>query len=67
LSFDEPVILTLSFEGTQYSSDLSDPSDLRIFYVDEDGETHEVEGCEVNTRDNTVSAPVLHFSRYILG
>ncbi len=67
MSFDEPVKLTLSYAGTQYAGTDADPSSLKIYYMSEDGEMIEVEDCVVNTRDQTISAPVLHFSRYILG
>jgi len=69
ISFDEPVMLTLSYYGTQYANSIEglDPSALRIFYAHEDGTLEEVEGCVVDLRALTVTAPVTHFSRYILG
>ena len=66
LAFDVPVMLTLSYNNTQYENS-GNPSGLRIWHVTADGTLEEVEGCIVDTNAQTVTAPVTHFSRYILG
>ncbi len=66
LTFAVPVTLTLSYAGTSYEEDGMDPSELRIWYVAPDG-SMELIGGSVNESARTVSAPVDHFSRYILG
>jgi hypothetical protein len=70
MSFNIPVMLTLSYAGTQYdnnSNDLYNPADLRIYYMTEDGDYELLDDAELNTGSKTVTAPVTHFSRYILG
>ncbi len=64
-SFDEPVLLTLSYRFTQYDRDGADPSNLRIYYVTPDGEFQELEST-VDTEARCVRAYVDHFSRYVL-
>ncbi len=66
LSFLLPVTLTLSYAGTQYDDPRADPSQLRIWYMSPDGEFIPLNST-VNTNTRTVTAPVTHFSRYILG
>lgn len=66
LSFLLPTTLRLSYRETQYDQPGAHPENLRIWYMDEDGEFHPVNST-VNTNTKIVSAPVDHFSRYIIG
>ncbi|HEY3295061.1 MAG TPA: hypothetical protein VGL38_06465 [bacterium] len=63
LVFAIPATLTLSYAGTQYE-DAANP-DLSIFYALPDG-TYEEYPSTVDPVNKTVSAPLNHFSRYIL-
>ncbi len=64
--FDEPVLLTLSYRGTQYERNESDALNLHIYYVADDGTMERLESS-VDTETKCVRAYVDHFSRYILG
>lgn len=65
-SFDSPVMLVLSYRGTQYDQNGADPSALQIWYAAEDGSNVSLES-HVDTANRVVWAEVDHFSRYILG
>jgi hypothetical protein len=66
LNFLLPVTLRLSYEGTQYDEIGAHPENLRIWYMRDDGTFEAVESA-VNLGTKIVSAPVTHFSRYIIG
>ncbi len=63
--FNLPVLLTLSYRGTQYEEDGMDPSDLRIYYVSPDGTYEELEST-LDTESRCIRAYVDHFSRYVI-
>ena len=64
LIFNVPVILTLSYVGTQYEG--LDNVELQIFFMPDDGELIPLP-ITIDTEANTVTAGLDHFSRYILG
>jgi hypothetical protein len=64
LVFNVPATLTLSYVGTQFE-DVADPR-LNIYYAKNDG-TVERYPSTVDPVNKTVSCPLNHFSRYILG
>jgi hypothetical protein len=70
-AFGAPVILTLSYAGTQYDPDFGDgsldPMNLWIYYLDDNGIFHPLENVTINLETRKASAPVSHFSRYVLG
>ncbi len=64
-TFNTPVLLTLSYLGTQYEDEL-DPSNLNIFYLPEHG-LPVIEPSTVNLEEMSVTGSIDHFSRYTLG
>ena len=63
LTFNAPLTLTLCYAGTQYEN-MANPN-LAIFYAQDDG-SFERYPSVVDPVAKTVSAPLHHFSRYIL-
>ena len=65
-TFATPAALTLSFDPTQLPAGVT-PSALGIFTVDANGSWAAVPNSAVNLVDNTVTAPISHFSYYTIG
>jgi len=63
-TFDPPITLTSTYDPNEIPRRASE-RDLVIAVWDKDaGEWVTLEGCTVDTVNNTISAPVSHFSRY---
>jgi hypothetical protein len=63
-TFEKPVTLTMSFDGSKLP--LGIPPSAIGLYTWKDGSWEPVAGSFVNVTDNTVTAPISHFSTYIL-
>jgi len=65
-TFDPPITLTSTYDPNEIPRRASE-RDLVIAVWDKDtGEWVTLEGCTVDTVNNTISAPVSHFSRYTI-
>ncbi len=65
-TFDRPVTLTFVYDPEDIPERASE-EDLVITLWDKDaGRWVELEGCTVDTVNNTISVPVTHFSRYTI-
>jgi len=65
-TFDPPITLTSTYDPNEIPRRASE-RDLAIAVWDKDtGEWVTLEGCTVDTVNNTISAPVSHFSRYTI-
>ena len=65
-TFDPPITLTSTYDPNEIPGRASE-RDLVIAVWDKDtGEWVTLEGCTVDTVNNTISAPVSHFSRYTI-
>jgi len=63
-TFDRPITITLSYDPGDIPRGV-DEVDLAIALWDKDaGEWVTLDGCIVDTVNNTISAPISHFSRY---
>jgi alpha-tubulin suppressor-like RCC1 family protein len=60
-----PVKLTLRFDPTKLPQGV--PAEALAIYTEVDGGWAEVPGSTVNANDNTVTAPISHFSVYWVG
>ena len=63
-TFDRPVTLTMSFDGSQLPPGVT-PSDMGLYTWAGDSWV-EVAGSVVNAADNTISSPIEHFSEYYI-
>jgi hypothetical protein len=63
--FNIPVILTLSYAGTNFTA-ATNQSALEVIYMAPDGSLQEMPST-VDVRGALVTARLDHFSRYILG
>jgi len=65
-TFDPPITLTSTYDPNEIPRRASE-RDLAIAVWDKDtGKWVTLEGCTVDTVNNTISAPVSHFSRYTI-
>jgi len=65
-TFDQPITITFTYDPDDIPKRARE-RDLVIALWDKDaGEWIELEGCIVDTANNTISAPVDHFSRYTI-
>jgi len=65
-TFDQPITITFTFNPDDIP-ERAHERDLVIVLWDKDaGEWIELEGCIVDTVNNTISAPISHFSRYTI-
>ena len=66
MTFKHPIMLTLSYKGADLTG--VDENTLVILYLNEEiGVWEVVDGSVVDTKKQTVSAPLWHFSRYAVG
>jgi len=63
-TFDPPITITVTYDPLNIPQGINE-QDLAIYLWDEvAGKWVKLEGCIVDTVNNTISAPVGHFSRY---
>ena len=63
-TFDQPIIITVSYDPDKLPPRAHEGELVIALWDEAAGEWVALEGCTVDTVNNTISAPVSHFSRY---